>query len=507
MMSGRRVSGDPESRGTVENGADEMEKRAQIEQLLVRSHRLAALVITLTLAVLAATIFFTTRQLRATIREQIAGRDGETLHGVVLMQQDAEAAEVALEGSLADPADQLTVALVASQLKGVMGARLFDANGKFVMPFPANVREAEINRNDLKRLRLLKPASHFRESVVPSALFYPEEDAPAFEQPIPVLEVNVPLHTKADDRLVGIAQFLIEGQSLAAEFARLDRRLFFQALAAFSVAGAILAITIGWAFRTLRRAQRLLAERTTNLLQANQELALAAKTSAVGAVTAHLIHGLKSPLTGLQNFMAGLTSGDGERADSHWHEAVASTRRMHMMINQVVNVLREEEGNHRYEITLSELAQIVSGRVESLSCKQDVRFVTRVEGGAILPNRTANLTALILINLVQNGLQATPAGKSVTLNLAGEGDQITFQVRDEGPGFSEVLRQNLFTPCQSTKEGGCGIGLAISKQLANHLGAELELIASTPAGCVFALTLPVNAAAEKSVRAVPTPVG
>jgi len=419
-------------------------------------------------------------------------------------------AEVTLEGSLADPADQLTVALVASRLRGVMGARLFDADGRFVMTFPANVREAELDQSDLSTLRHLKPVSHFHGKVVPSALFYPEQDAaPASEQPIPVLEVNVPLHTKTENRLMGVAQFLIEGHSLAAEFARLDRRLFIQALAAFAAAGSILALAIGWAFRRLRRTQRLLAARTTDLLHANQELALAARTSAVGAVTAHLIHGLKSPLTGLQNFVANMSSADADPLESHWQEAAASTRRMQAMISQVVNVLREEEegATRHFVITLPELTQIVSKRVESLARERNVRFVTDVHGAGVLPNRTANLAALILLNLVQNALQATPAGKSVTLTLAGSSDQIACEVRDEGPGLEEGSKRNLFAPCQSSKEGGCGIGLAISKQLANHLGAGLELKTSTPAGCVFALTLPVHSLVEITERAVRTQVG
>jgi C4-dicarboxylate-specific signal transduction histidine kinase len=76
----------------------------------------------------------------------------------------------------------------------------------------------------------------------------------------------------------------------------------------------------------------------------------------------------------------------------------------------------------------------------------------------------------------------------VSLTLAREGDCILAEVQDQGPGFPEG--RNVFTPCQSKKDGGSGIGLAISKQLANHLGASLELKSSSPAGCVFALSLP-----------------
>jgi two-component system nitrogen regulation sensor histidine kinase GlnL len=77
-------------------------------------------------------------------------------------------------------------------------------------------------------------------------------------------------------------------------------------------------------------------------------------------------------------------------------------------------------------------------------------------------------------------------------------------MRDEGPGIPPELAATLFAPCKSSKEGGSGIGLAISQQLANHLGAGLELARNSPHGCVFVLTVPLKVSMEKSRRASST---
>jgi signal transduction histidine kinase len=160
------------------------------------------------------------------------------------------------------------------------------------------------------------------------------------------------------------------------------------------------------------------------------------------------------------------------------------------MINEVVGVLREEEGAGQYEIPVTELVEMISGKVQSLCRERGVELNASAQGEAVLPNRAANLVALILVNLVQNAVEATPRGKTVRITLTQHGEQLSAEVRDQGRGFP--AERSVFAPCQSGKEGGSGIGLAISKQLANHLGAGLELRENSAAGCGFVLSLPAS---------------
>jgi signal transduction histidine kinase len=463
-----------------------MDKVISIQQLLLRSRRLPWLVIGLALAVLAGVIGSTALQVRNGIRGQIAGRDGEVLHAVVMAQFAEDAAE-GVADSLNDPGVQLTVMLKASQLKGVLGIRLFSSSGEFVQAFPPDLREGQLDAAKLAELRLLKPTSRFDPASSLESLFYSNPDRLASHDAVaPLLEVNLALHE--DGRpLAGVAQFLIEGQSLAAEFARLDRHLIRQALTAFAVSGGLLALALAWAFRRLDKAHRLITERTENLLKANQELALAAKMTALGAVTVHLIHGLKNPLAGLQNFVTAHSSGTAAAA-ADWEQAVASTRRMQTLINQVVTVLHEEQTSTQYEVTIEELVEMVTSSVLQMSRETGASFSVSVEADGVFPNRVAHLVAFILANLAQNGLQATPRGGNVHLRISRTAGHLLFEMRDQGGGFPKG--QPLFMPCCSTKNGGSGLGLALSKQLANHLGADLDLSNDTPHGCLFALRLP-----------------
>lgn len=455
-----------------------------------RSRWTVAVGIGLALLVLAGTIAGSAWRLRQHVRAQIAGRDGETLDAIAAMQYlDDKSSEETL-AALDDPGEQLQLAMKISRLRNVLGVRLFSPEGQFINAVPAYITEATLPAEDLAALRALKPVSHF----LPRARLE-EQDllAGRDNSPVPLLEVNIPLHEEGAAKLAGVAQFLMNGTSIATEYAELDRRLALQALLAFGIGGSILAAGLALAFRRVQRANRLLAARTTNLLQANRELALAAKTSAVGAVTAHLIHGLKNPLGGLRSFVQGQAAGQCNGADTDWQLAVATTQRMGSLIERIVRVLQEQQSVADYEVSLAELAEVVAGRLNSAAQAAGVNLKTTVSATGTLSNREADLILLILENLLQNSLEATPAGKVVHLGIFQDGGRIVMEVKDEGPGLPPAVAARLFTPCVSTKTGGSGVGLAISRQLAKHLGAELELKDSSPKGCTFRLALPAPA--------------
>lgn len=453
------------------------------EQLLIRSRRLFVAAFALVLLALLAVVVAATLHMRQGIREQIATRDGEVLHALASLYYAEDVAQ-GLAGDLSDPAGQLSIVLRASQMRGVLGVRVFGAAGEFLASFPPDVTESTLDQAHLVKLHELRPSATFHPAMRNDRLFYTtmqETNA----QRLAILEVNVPLHVEGG-RLEGIAQFLLEGQSISREYELLDRRLALEAAAVLLACTVFLGVPLGWLFRRLRRAHELVDQRTRDLVRANRDLALSAKTSALGAVTAHLFHGLKNPLAGLEDFITSQTpSGNG--ADSEWHDAVVSTQRVQGMIRQVLDVIREEQSGAAYEITVPELLGLLRPRIEPLATQRGVGFTADVQTEALLENREANLVLLILLNLIENAIHASPAGRSVVLSVSTLPTGLAFRVRDGGPGFPADVP--LFMPCHSKREGGSGIGLALCKQLAQHLGAELSLSQNSSSGCEFTLLL------------------
>ena len=102
----------------------------------------------------------------------------------------------------------------------------------------------------------------------------------------------------------------------------------------------------------------------------------------------------------------------------------------------------------------------------------------------------------ILENLLSNAIKFSPPKKKVSLNVSSEGNQLKFEVSDEGPGIPPDEQPRLFSKFQrlSNRPTGAeistGLGLSIVKELTNQLGGEISFKTEPGKGTVFILTLP-----------------
>ena len=127
-------------------------------------------------------------------------------------------------------------------------------------------------------------------------------------------------------------------------------------------------------------------------------------------------------------------------------------------------------------------------RVAKLANRIQVRVV---EGPAVEISADADQLEQLLINLIRNAVDAAlETGGGVEVGWSREASQLDVWVRDEGPGITNTA--NLFVPFFTTKPGGSGIGLVLSRQIAEAHGGELTLKNRTDArGCEARLRLPV----------------
>jgi signal transduction histidine kinase len=105
----------------------------------------------------------------------------------------------------------------------------------------------------------------------------------------------------------------------------------------------------------------------------------------------------------------------------------------------------------------------------------------------------------MLMNLVANAIEASPAGATVELRAQQEGDGVVLDVLDRGAGMSEELLARAAEPGVTTKDNGAGLGLTIVRSLAVQHGGTLQLTNRAGGGLEARLQLPLLCPGQRAV--------
>ena len=194
--------------------------------------------------------------------------------------------------------------------------------------------------------------------------------------------------------------------------------------------------------------------------------------------------------------MAGLQAavgGSHQRPD--WGAAQEYTKRVQSMVRETVELLNDRRSALAYELSGDDLAEILRQRHTAGAEKRQVVLSVTNRFAGQLDNVRGNLAGLILGNVVDNAIAATPAGQSVQvfLQVATTSNMLQADVVDSGSGMPAALCEHLFEPGCSGRPGGTGLGLALSRLLARQIDGDLTLITTSAAGSHFRLTVPLSA--------------
>jgi signal transduction histidine kinase len=239
------------------------------------------------------------------------------------------------------------------------------------------------------------------------------------------------------------------------------------------------------------------AEVELDRMQSDLSAALAsrARLAALGEAVAKINHEMRNMLTSAQLASERLaTSGDPVVARTLPRLERALERAVTLAANVLAFGRSEEPPPAPKPVplraaleTAAEDAQLVSGRV-GLSTAVD-------ENAQVLAD--PDQLHRILVNLMRNareaidGAPAKPGGGTVSVSLSAVDDASIIRLADNGPGLPERARVNLFQPFRgSARPGGAGLGLAISRELAQAHSGDLTLVETGPEGTVFELRLP-----------------
>lgn len=240
-------------------------------------------------------------------------------------------------------------------------------------------------------------------------------------------------------------------------------------------------------------------ESAARLQEIQGELARLARLNELGEMASTLAHELNQPLSAIANYVQGCTrllrDMDGAVA-MRMREALEETARQSLRAGQIIRHLREFVTKGDTEKAPENIRSLVeeAGALALVGSRErGVRTVFDFAPGPATVMVDRIQIQQVLTNLMRNAVEAmrdSERRELVVRTYSAEPGEIAVMVEDTGPGISEEIAGQLFKPFVTTKPGGMGVGLSISKRIVEAHGGQMSVSRNAAGGATFRFTLP-----------------
>lgn len=215
-------------------------------------------------------------------------------------------------------------------------------------------------------------------------------------------------------------------------------------------------------------------------------------------------HDLRNPLYLIRSFSEIMKDGTVGEMTSKQNELANkifnASNFMQALLDNLLDISKIESGKIELNKKVYDFNETTKQQVELnqfLAEKKDIKIHLTL--GQIPPaSYDQNAIIQVMGNLIGNALKFSPPNSEIFVATENKGDEISFSVRDEGPGLSEEDQKLLFKEFQTLSakptggEKSTGLGLAITKKLVDLHSGAVGATSELGKGCTFFFTLPVN---------------
>jgi two-component system, NtrC family, sensor kinase len=249
-------------------------------------------------------------------------------------------------------------------------------------------------------------------------------------------------------------------------------------------------------------------DKTRELKHAHQQVMQSEKMASIGKLAATVAHEINNPLAGILTYAKLLRKWlDRDGWDAKRRDEVrgslelieSESRRCGEIVRNLLTFSRSSPMNVQWV----DLNQVIDRCVRLVQHQTELNNVQlQPQPGEDMPQVQCDAGQIeqLLLALMMNAIDALPHGGNlwVRSRMVPEVSSVQLEVEDDGVGIPEEILSNLFEPFFTTKEKGhgVGLGLAISKGIAERHRGRIDVESKPGRGTKFTITLPVDAYAE-----------
>jgi signal transduction histidine kinase len=214
-------------------------------------------------------------------------------------------------------------------------------------------------------------------------------------------------------------------------------------------------------------------------------------------LVANVSHELRTPIAALQVHLENLVDGVEDADPETLRTMLQQTVRLGRLVQQLLDLSRLEAGVVPLDVRSFDVNSMLHGAVsETRLARSNATIHVDVDPGDLRAVGDTERMHQVISNLVENALRYSPRDGRVDVRARRAGDDVVFEVIDEGPGIAPADAERVFErfyradTARASQHGGAGLGLAIARWVVDLHGGVIRAEPHAPHGCRMIVALP-----------------
>ncbi len=223
------------------------------------------------------------------------------------------------------------------------------------------------------------------------------------------------------------------------------------------------------------------------------------KLAALGRISSHIAHEIRNPLVTMGGYARRITQLAKDQKDLLKNQefitkaaqvVLKESERLEKTLSNVMDFSRTTSFIMEFN-NINEIILDTCDLLKNLFQERRIHLTLKLDEELPLVKSDFNQMKQVMLNLLQNAIDATPAEGEITVMTLASDKEVQISVRDTGSGIPEEDQTKIFEPFFSTKVTGVGLGLSIIKKIVTDHNGDISVLSSKNRGSEFIVKLPL----------------